>query len=139
MSLLSGDIKKVVLNLGGVERVNSAGLLGWMKFLARIQARYTVSFSELGEALLEQAIIHTGVLGRPGSQVESFQVGYRCSRCDNVAFEVLLTTHYLDLEGFTPPARNCDDCETLMELDNLESSYTSFLKTIQKDRRIPRK
>ena len=127
---LATDIKKVVLDLGEVESANSAGIQGWLKFLSRIQARYRVSLCDISEVLVEYSGIRKDVLGRVGTQVESFKAPYACSKCPNTVSVILKTEAFEGKNEFTPPSEVCVECSCEMFFDHMEDIYSSFLQIL---------
>lgn len=111
--------RHVVVDGGGVERINSMGVRAWILFFERLTSLgLPVTVRRLSPALVLQASMISSFLGN--SQVESFLAPYACPSCD----------HALDQEfGIgepVPDALRCPKCAGEMEFDSEKDAYLAF-------------
>ena len=123
-------LKKVILDVGGVERINSHGVRLWILLIRRIRAaKVVIHFSAVSEAFIEQATTVSEILGEAGTAVDSFQAPYSCPKCKTRVL-LVLQTGAVDFKKtmFNPPAARCDRCGGPAQFDALENDYLLFLK-----------
>ena len=114
----------VAIDLGGIRRINSAGVREWIEFvrdLPHVTELHLVGCSKVSVAQLNLIENFRGP-----ARVDSFWAPYSC-RCGNER-EILLEAH--DRFGGpglpTAPPVLCD-CGQIMELDELPDRYFLFL------------
>lgn len=117
--------RTAVVDLGGVERINSCGVRDWVRWLGELEARrIRVVLIRCSPAIVAQINLVNNFLG--AAVVKSFHAPYFCPQCD--AEKVLAC----EVEDFgdpphEPPRCRCDDCDQVMEFDDLAESYFAFL------------
>lgn len=123
------------LELGDVERINSCGVRDWVKWLAAVEARTgPLVLRECSPAIVAQINLVNNFTGQ--SAVESFYAPYYCKQCDQ---EKVLLVNTADMKpGVTePPTCRCDECDRIMEFDDMPDSYFAFLADPNKVGRAP--
>jgi len=121
--LLERSSGRVEIDLSGIDRINSAGVLGWLAFMTSLASRK-------GEVVLERCsvpIVHQlNMISkmRGGARVRSILLPYLCASCGAEEQSVL------DLEGEAPSGvaqeMACPECGGTMEFDDLPETYFGF-------------
>ena len=117
----------VVIDLAEVERINSCGVRDWVNWLGRVEAKPArVVLIECSPPIVAQINLVSNFTG--GGSVKSFYAPYFCAECNQ---EKVLLVDVADLgEGggpIEPPTCRCDDCDLVMDFDDLPDSYFAFL------------
>jgi len=116
---------RTVINLGDIDRINSCGIRDWVNWLAGLEARgIQPVFVECSPAIVAQLNLVKNFCG--GGIVKSFYVPYHCPNCDE---EKLLLLDVADIgpPPHEPPTCRCDDCESVMQFDDMPDQYFAFL------------
>lgn len=109
----------VIIDVGGIENINSLGVRNWVQFIDGLCAQSpTVIIRKLSPPLVTQASMISNFLGR--ATVESFFTPWFCNQCDSDYFEL----HAID--ATVPPAIGCPKCQSAMDLDCDRESYLEF-------------
>jgi anti-anti-sigma regulatory factor len=120
---------RAVINLSGLERINSCGTRDWVNWLARLAEKgIQPVFVGCSPAIVAQLNLVKNFAGH--GAVKSFQVPYHCPECDE---EKLLLVDVADMgpAPHVPPDCRCDDCEAVMTFDDLAEAYFGFVPTAQ--------
>ena len=120
---------RAVINLSGLERINSCGTRDWVNWLARLDEKgIQPVFVGCSPAIVAQLNLVKNFAGH--GAVKSFQVPYHCPECDE---EKLLLVDVADMgpAPHAPPECRCDDCESLMTFDDLAEAYFGFVPHAQ--------
>jgi anti-anti-sigma regulatory factor len=114
-----------LINLAGVERINSSGARDWVSWLATLEARGTrpilIACSPAVVAQLNRIRNFAG-----NAIVKSFQVPYHCTSCDA---DKLLLVHIADLgDGpYQAPDCQCETCGAAMQFVEETDTYFAFV------------
>jgi anti-anti-sigma regulatory factor len=120
----------VVIDVGGVERINTCGVRDWVNWLGAIEARRArVVLVNCSPAIIAQINLVDNFAG--SGVIKSFYLPYYCAECDREK-AVLCETSELGPPPHDPPRHRCDDCDQVMEFDDM-GSYFAFLA----ERRAP--
>jgi anti-anti-sigma factor len=114
-----------VIDLGEVERINSCGVRDWVNWLSQIEANNTkVVLVECSPAIVAQINLVNNFTG--SGSVKSFYVPYFCPECDE---EKVLLVESADMgpPPHEPPVCRCDECDLVMDFDDMPDSYFAFL------------
>ncbi len=116
-----------LINLSGVERINSHGTRDWVNWIASLEAKgirpILIACSPAVVAQLNRIKNFVG-----NAVVKSFQVPYRCTTCDR---DKLLLVHIVDLQApYTAPECLCDSCSAPMEVSDETGNYFAFVATL---------
>lgn len=118
-----------LINLAGVERVNSSGARDWVKWLASIEAKgIRPMLIACSPAVVEQLNRIKEFAGN--AVVKSFQVPYHCATC---AVEKRLLVYVADM-GEPPhdaPTCACDGCGASMRFIDETGGYFTFLRHVR--------
>ena len=111
--------RRVVIDPGAVERINSLGVRSWLGMMERLEASASeVVFMNLPPVLVSQASMISSFLGR--ARVETFLSPWICPSCDTTHDQLHRGTDPL------PLAIACPTCQTPMELDWDRDHFTAF-------------
>jgi len=120
----------VLINLAGVERINSIGGRDWVKWLAALEAQgirpILVSCSPAIVLQLNRVKNFAG-----NAMVKSFQAPYHCESCDA---DKLLLVHVSELRDRARPSCSCDVCGARMKLTEDPVTYFAFVKDLRNQR-----
>ena len=121
-----------VLDLADIERINSCGVRDWVNWLGRVEKNGArLVFVNCSPAIVSQLnLVHNFTAN---GIVKSFYAPYFCPRCKK---EKLLRLEARDLAKQTPvskaPTCRCDECDGVMDFDEMEESYFAFLNNTKK-------
>ena len=123
----------VVIDLREVERINSCGVRDWVNWLGRVEGKnIEIVLVECSPAIVAQINLVNNFTGN--GVVKSFYVPYFCPECDE---EKVLLCETADM-GPPPheaPICRCDECDLVMDFDDMPDSYFAFLANQKK---VPR-
>jgi anti-anti-sigma regulatory factor len=119
-----------VIDLGEVERINSCGVRDWVNWLSKLEGNGTRSvLVECSPAIVAQINLVNNFTG--SGVVKSFYVPYFCPECDE---EKVLLVESSDMgpPPHEPPTCRCDECDLVMDFDDMPDSYFAFLSNQRK-------
>ena len=114
-----------VIDLGEIERINSCGVRDWVNWLGKLEGNATkVVLVECSPAIVAQINLVNNFTGN--GVVKSFYVPYFCPECDE---EKVLLVEASDMgpPPHEPPTCRCDECDLVMDFDDMPDSYFAFL------------
>ncbi len=115
----------VYIDLGDVERINSCGVRDWVNWLGRLEHNGSRGvLVECSPAIVAQINLVNNFTGN--GVVKSFYVPYFCPECDE---EKVLLVEAADMgpPPHEPPTCRCDECDLVMDFDDMPDSYFAFL------------
>jgi anti-anti-sigma regulatory factor len=135
---LTGSIPggTVVIDLGEVERINSCGVRDWVNWLNSLEAKGAeIVLVECSPAIVAQINLVNNFTGN--GSVKSFYVPYFCPECDE---EKVLLCEAADMGDppHEPPVCRCDECDLVMDFDDMPDSYFAFLSNQKKVAKVER-
>jgi anti-anti-sigma regulatory factor len=119
-----------VIDLGEIERINSCGVRDWVNWLSKLEYNGTRSvLVECSPAIVAQINLVNNFTG--SGVVKSFYVPYFCPECDE---EKVLLVEASDMgpPPHEPPTCRCDECDLVMDFDDMPDSYFAFLSNQRK-------
>jgi anti-anti-sigma regulatory factor len=119
-----------VIDLGEIERINSCGVRDWVNWLSKLEGHGTRSvLVECSPAIVAQVNLVNNFTG--SGVVKSFYVPYFCPECDE---EKVLLVEASDMgpPPHEPPTCRCDECDLVMDFDDMPDSYFAFLANQRK-------
>ena len=119
-----------VIDLGEIERINSCGVRDWVNWLSKLESNGTRSvLVECSPAIVAQINLVNNFTG--SGVVKSFYVPYFCQECDE---EKVLLVEASDMgpPPHEPPTCRCDECDLVMDFDDMPDSYFAFLSNQRK-------
>jgi anti-anti-sigma regulatory factor len=123
-------IGTAVIDLGEIERINSCGVRDWVNWLSKLENNGTRSvLVECSPAIVAQINLVNNFTGN--GVVKSFYVPYFCPECDE---EKVLLVEAGDMgpPPHEPPTCRCDECDLVMDFDDMPDSYFAFLSNQRK-------
>jgi len=124
--LFSSLKNEVLMDLEGVELINSAGVREWVNAMAKLPSGTPLTLEKCSPRIVEQINYVSSFLGH--GKVKSFFAPYFCSKCKaerSVLLEVALLPRK---NGHSAPAQKCPKCGGTLEFDDVEEEYFAFLK-----------
>ncbi|MBN2724810.1 MAG: hypothetical protein JXR95_12125 [Deltaproteobacteria bacterium] len=117
----------VLLNLSNVERINSCGVRDWVNWLTKIESKGAkVVLLECSPAIVAQINLVSNFISK--SLIQSFYAPYYCANCDKEKVLLIESSTMKNVETPSAPISRCDDCDGVMEFDDMEESYFAFLQ-----------
>ncbi|MBV8761633.1 MAG: anti-sigma factor antagonist [Deltaproteobacteria bacterium] len=114
-----------MIDLSGVERINSSGVRDWVNWIAALEANGTTPvLVRCSPAIVAQINLVKNFTGN--GAVKSFLVPYRCSECDEEK-SIVVETSEMTSPGASPPTCNCIVCGHPMQVDEMPEAYFAFL------------
>ena len=127
---LPGLVEKIpagtaVIDLAEIERINSCGVRDWVNWLGRLEGQRTrIVLVSCSPAIVAQINLVNNFTG--AGTVKSFFVPYFCPECDQEKLLLAETTE-MGPAPHEPPICRCDECDRVMDFDDLADSYFAFL------------
>lgn len=119
-----------VIDLGEIERINSCGVRDWVNWLSKLETNGTRSvLVECSPAIVAQINLVNNFTG--SGVVKSFYVPYFCPECDEEKV-LLVETADMGPPPHEPPTCRCDECDLVMDFDDMPDSYFAFLSNQKK-------
>ena len=114
-----------VIDLAEIERINSCGVRDWVNWLGKLENQRTrVVLVSCSPAIVAQINLVNNFTG--AGTVKSFFVPYFCPDCDQEKL-LLAETAEMGPAPHEPPICRCDECDRVMDFDDLADSYFAFL------------
>lgn len=114
-----------MIDLSGVERINSSGVRDWVNWIAALEANGTKPvLVRCSPAIVAQINLVKNFTGN--GAVKSFLVPYRCRDCDEEK-TIVVETSEMTSPNANPPECRCIVCSRAMEVDEMPESYFAFL------------
>src|SRR5262245_54707699 len=120
-----------VIDLSEVERINSCGVRDWVNWLGKVEkigARPVLV--ECSPAIVAQINLVNNFTG--AGVVKSFYAPYFCPNCDLEKVLLVETRDFAGQPKFKAPTCRCDECDGVMDFDDMEDSYFAFLSNSKK-------
>ncbi len=121
LKAISGD---GVLNLSAIDRVNSVGLVGWLRWISEASKTHQLSVEALSYNLATLANQISDLFG--AAPVRSTLAPYFCPKCGN-NHELLVTREEVLASPSGPPAKSCPACRGALDFDEMDD-YFVFLR-----------
>ncbi len=119
-----------VIDLGEIERINSCGVRDWVNWLGKLEGNNTrVVLVECSPAIVAQINLVNNFTGQ--GVVKSFYVPYFCPECDEEK-GLLVEAGDMGPPPHEPPTCRCDECDLVMDFDDMPDSYFAFLSNQKK-------
>src|SRR5262245_61574852 len=119
-----------VIDLAEIERINSCGVRDWVNWLTKIEkGGGRVGLVECSPAIVSQINLVNNFTGQ--GVVKSFYAPYYCPNCDREKV-LLIEAAEMGPPPHRAPTCRCDECDGVMDFDDMEDSYFAFLSTAKK-------
>ena len=112
-----------VLDLSLIERINSMGLMIWLKWIGILTANHRISIEIISYPLAIYAAQLVDLFG--SAKARSCLAPYYCPSCKTNR-ELPVSAEEVRLTKGEPPPKKCPQCGTAMDFDELDQ-YFSFL------------
>ena len=131
---LAGSLKKiegrtVVIDLSGVERINSCGVRDWVNWLGDLEAAgKSVVLVRCSPCIVTQINLVHNFTGK--GLVKSFFAPYYCGKCDKEQQKLLQVEAFSGNTTLRAPVFRADGCQNVpceLQFDDIEESYFAFL------------
>src|SRR3954447_26860332 len=123
-----------VIDVSEIERINSCGVRDWVNWLGKVEKNGAkVILVECSPAIVAQINLVNNFTG--AGVVKSFYAPYFCPNCD---LEKVLLVETRDMVGtngngkYKAPTCRCDECDGVMDFDDMEESYFAFVASTKK-------
>lgn len=131
---LAGSLKKiegrtVVIDLSGVERINSCGVRDWVNWLNDLEsAGKSAVLVRCSPCIVTQINLVHNFTGR--GLVKSFFAPYYCGRCDKEQLKLLQVESFAGNTQPRAPDCRADGCQNVpceLAFDDIDEAYFAFL------------
>lgn len=128
---------KIVMDLGGVNYINSVGVKNWILWTGRFPKEMIVEVHRCPTLIVNQVNTVVGFL-RGDSTVQSLTAPFVCNKCSREEGVLLERgVHYQYAKEASPyffksPEKMCPKCNIPMELDAIENKFFNFLRSVRK-------
>jgi anti-anti-sigma regulatory factor len=124
-----------VIDLSEIERINSCGVRDWVNWLGKVEKGGSKAvLIECSPAIVAQINLVNNFTGQ--GVVKSFYAPYFCPNCDLEKVLLVETRDMMAPGGgparFKAPTCRCDECDGVMDFDDMEDSYFAFLSNSKK-------
>lgn len=121
----AGASPQVILDLGGLRRINSLGVRSWVDFVGSLAGRKLV-FRRCSPAFVDQ--LNTVSDFRGEGTIESILAPYVCETSGNVFYEELVIGKDISSGSYNAlSGRPCTECPKPLVFDDLPERYFHFL------------
>lgn len=116
----------MVIDLGGVERINSIGVRNWIHFVKKCETGGIDLLVERASPMIVQQISMISNFMGQRAKVTSLYVPYFCETCNDERMQ-LVQVNPGETLGVAPTIP-CPKCHHTMQLDEPEAMYASLFK-----------
>jgi len=121
-----------IIDLSEIDRINSCGVRDWVNWLGRVEKGGVkkIVLANCSPSIVAQINLVSNFTG--SGVVRSFYAPYFCPNCDR---EKVMLVEARDLAGrqpFKAPTCRCDECDGVMDFDDMEESFFAFLSNAKK-------
>lgn len=114
----------LVIDLSGLDRINSLGVRDWMRFIRTCEtAGVDLTFERCSPTIVGQISMITNFMGTR-SQISSVEVPYLCTSCASERIQLLELVPGAELQLTI----TCPKCGAPMELDDLVETYAEIMR-----------
>jgi len=118
----------LVLDLAGVERINSVGVRDWIEAMRRIPADIAVYWDRTAVPMVCQMTMIANFHGH--SHIRSIMAPYYCNTCDLEHQFLMTVDKALTSPPYEAPSFDCPDCGKPMNFDEMEEDYFASVAAI---------
>ena len=117
--------RQLTIDLSEISRINSIGVREWSTFVRECElAGMDLTFERCSPAIVSQMGMISNFMGMR-SRVKSVLVPYLCTSCKFELLDVLELVARMPVK--VAPTLRCPSCQDMMELDDLEETYTALV------------
>jgi anti-anti-sigma regulatory factor len=119
--ILDAKGRTLLVDLGGVSRINSCGVREWLNFVTALQARgRSLILERCAPVIVTQLNTIYNFAG--GGQVRSVMGPYYCVECDREDNRLIDLTQTVSI----PSSIECSKCGGMMEFEEFHEHYLGF-------------
>ncbi len=120
----------IVIDLAEVERINSCGVRDWVTWLGKVEEKGAqLILVKASPAIVAQMNLVNNFTGN--AIIASFYAPYYCNNCDKEKLYYIDALPMKEQGAMEAPKVRCDECDHLMEFDDMEESYFAFLRHVR--------
>jgi anti-anti-sigma regulatory factor len=117
-----------VIDLAEIERINSCGVRDWVNWFIKMEKKGAhVIMVECSPAIVAQINLVNNFVG--DGAVKSFYAPYFCPSCDLEKVLLVELDEMMGQDKPKAPVCRCDECDGVMDFDDMEESYFAFIQT----------
>jgi anti-anti-sigma regulatory factor len=117
-----------VIDLAEIERINSCGVRDWVNWLGKAEKKGAeMVLVECSPAIVAQINLVNNFVGN--GAVKSFYAPYFCPSCDLEKVLLVDMEEMANQDRPKAPVCRCDECDGVMDFDDMEESYFAFIQT----------
>jgi anti-anti-sigma regulatory factor len=116
---------EIVLDLGGVRRINSVGVGEWIRAVHRISPDVTVWWENTSVAMVQQLTMIANFQGN--GRIRSLMAPYYCRTCESEHAVTISRDGINAASAVSIIDQACPECAELMELDEIEPDFVELL------------
>lgn len=114
----------LIIDLGGIERINSLGVRNWIYFVRECEAMgQSLTFERVPPVIVGQMSMVSNFMGSR-SRVTSVLAPYLCPSCSTEDLQVIELANGQPVQ--VPETQPCPKCRSAMEFDDLVAMYTEL-------------
>ena len=118
---------KVIIDFGGVTKINSIGIRDWVKFIRLINAKHTISFIRCPDEIVGSIAMVRQFAEK--ATVQSLNRTYTCEQCDLDSIHTLERGKHFDSTGKVGSfVNNCTQCSAQLTAVTPDDEYFIFLQ-----------
>jgi hypothetical protein len=123
---------RAVIDLSEIDRINSCGVRDWVNWLGRINKSGTrdIILEQCSPSIVAQINLVSNFTG--AGKVRSFFAPYFCPNCDKEKVLLVYTRDVGPQMPYKAPICRCDECDGVMDFDDMEDSFFAFLANLDK-------
>lgn len=114
---------EVIVDLAGVDRINSIGIKRWVPVLTTVTATHRVFVEAISYPVALQAGFTANLFGR--AEIRSCNAPYYCTGCRSSQTVLVTREESLGAPGGIPE-KSCPTCRMKMSFDDIEAYFAFF-------------
>lgn len=122
--VLSTIQEESTLDLSQIERINSVGLISWLKWMVHLTSKQRISVNIISYCLTTYANQLLDLFG--SAKVKACMAPYYCPSC-KTNIEVAVSADDVRASKDEPPPKPCPTCRSPMDFDEMDQ-YFAFLR-----------
>lgn len=127
----------LVIDLSDIERINSSGVQDWIRWVSEVgNGGREVVLMECSPAFMAQVNQMESFL--EGAHLKSFYAPYFCPNCELEQRALVQIEEMQAMTTPTAPTCRCGSCGEILDFDEIEETYFSFVQSASPKRMDPR-
>lgn len=121
-----GQYEAIVIDVGGINFINSVGSREWVKWMKEVGRGSKLSFINCPKIFIDQTNMIEGFVP-PNASIDSFLVPYFCNACETQTPKTFATADIRGKSDKVPEFTVCSGCGKKAEIDVIPSTFFKFL------------